>query len=84
MRERNFTLEEANATLPWLEELLARMVPLRDSLEQQQVELMSMMQHRSGNGAVSHDQEIEDSQRTMDDLAQRLRQDPKKSPTGAS
>ena len=75
MRERNFTLAEANATLPWLEELLARMVPLRDSLEQQQVELMSMMQHRSGNGAVSHDQEIEDSQRTMDDLAQRLRQD---------
>ena len=75
MRERRYTLEEANATLPWLEELLARMVPVRDRLEAQQVELMSMMQHRSGNGASSHDREIEESQKTMDDLAQQLRQD---------
>ena len=75
MRERYYTLEEANATLPWLEELLGRMVPIRDSLEQQQIELMSMMQHRSGNGAASHDQEIEDSQKIMDDIAQQLRQD---------
>ena len=75
MRERYYTLEEANATLPWLEELLGRMVPIRDSLEQQQIELMSMMQHRSGNGAASRDQEIEDGQRSMDDIAQQLRQD---------
>lgn len=75
MRERYYTLEEANATLPWLEELLGRMVPIRDSLEQQQIELMSMMQHRNGNGAASHDQEIEDSQKIMDDIAQQLRQD---------
>ena len=75
MRERYYTLEEANATLPWLEELLGRMVPIRDSLEQQQIELMSMMQHRSGNGAASHDREIEDSQKIMDDIAQQLRQD---------
>ena len=75
MRERYYTLEEANATLPWLGELLGRMVPIRDSLEQKQIELMSMMQHRSGNGAASHDQKIEDSQKTMDDIAQQLRQD---------
>ena len=75
MRERYYTLEEANATLPWLEELLGRMGPIRDSLEQQQIELMSMMQHRSGNGAASRDQEIEDGQRSMDDIAQQLRQD---------
>ena len=61
--------------MPWLEELLASMVSIRDSLERQQIELMALMQHRSGNGAASHDQEIEDSQKTMDDLAQQLRQD---------
>ena len=75
MRERRYTLEEANATLPWLEEVLARMVPLRDQLNTLQNELLSLMQHRSGNGATSHDQEIEESQRTMDDLAQQLRQE---------
>ena len=75
MRERYYTLEEANATLPWLEELLASMVPIRDSLERQQIEVMSMMQNRRGNGAASHDQEIEDSQKTMAILAQQLRQD---------
>ena len=75
MRQRRYTLAEANATLPWLEEILARMVPLREQLESQQKELMSLMQHRSGNGATSHDQEIEESQKIQDDLAQQLRQD---------
>ena len=75
MKERHYTLEEANATLPWLEEVMARMVPLRERLDSEQKELMSLMQHRSGNGATSHDQEIEESQKTMDDLAQQLRQD---------
>ena len=75
MRERHYTLEEANATLPWLEELLARMVPIRDQLDAQQKKMLSLMQHRSGNGATSHDKEIEDGQKTMDDLAQQLRQD---------
>ncbi len=75
MRERHFTLQEANATLPWLEEVMARMVPLRDQLDAKQKELLSLMQHRSGNGATSHDQEIEEGQKTMDDLAGQLRQD---------
>ena len=75
MKERHYTLEEANATLPWLEEVMARMVPLRERLESEQKKLMSLLQHRSGNGATSHDQEIEESQKTMDDLAQQLRQD---------
>ena len=75
MRERIYTLDEANATLPWLEEVLARMVPLREQLESQQKELMSLMQHRSGNGASSHDQEIEESQKTQNELDQQLRKD---------
>ena len=74
-------MEEANAVLPWLEDLLGRMVPLRDRLESQQVELMSLMQRRSGNGASSHDQEIVEIQKTMDDLAQELRGTFKTSPT---
>ena len=61
--------------LPWLEEVLARMVPLREQLESQQKDLLSLMQHRSGNGATSRDKEIEESQKTMDSLAQQLRQD---------
>ncbi len=75
MRERLYTLEEANTTLPWLEEMLTRMVPLREQLEAQQKELMSLMQHRSGNGAVSHDREIEESERKQDELAGQLRRD---------
>lgn len=75
MRERLYTLEEANATLPWLEELMTRMVPLREQLEAQQKELMSLMQHRSGNGAASHDREIEESERKQDELAGQLRRD---------
>ena len=75
MRERRYTLAEANATLPWLEEVMARMVPLREQLASQQNELFSLLQNRSGNGAASHDQEIEESQKTQDDLARLLRQD---------
>ncbi len=75
MRERLYTLAEANATLPWLEEVMARMVPLREQLASQQNELFSLLQNRSGNGAASHDQEIEESQKTQDDLARLLRQD---------
>ena len=66
MKERHYTLEEANATLPWLEEVMARMVPLRERLASEQQKLMSLMQHRSGNGATSHDREIEESQKTME------------------
>ena len=68
-------MEEANATLPWLEEVLARMAPLRDQLDARQKALLSLMQRRSANGSTSNDQEIEESQVTMDDLAQQLRQD---------
>ena len=75
MRERHYTLEEANSALPWLEEMLAHMVPLRGRLETQQIELLSLMQHRSGNGATSHDQEIEEAEKTQDNLARQLRQD---------
>ena len=68
-------MEEANSALPWLEEMLAHMVPLRGRLETQQIELLSLMQHRSGNGATSHDQEIGEAEKTQDNLARQLRQD---------
>ena len=32
MRERHFTLQEANALLPWLEETFARLEPLLEEL----------------------------------------------------
>jgi len=75
MRERHFTLDEAKAQLPWLEEVFARVVPMRDQLEAQQGELLSLLRQRGSNGATSKDQEIGDLQRTVDELTGQIKQE---------
>ncbi len=75
MRERYFTLEEANALLPWLEETLQRMMPVRNQLEQRQAELLTLLQQRRGNGHSSKDQEISDTQQAVNQLTEQLQEE---------
>ena len=72
MRRRLFTLEEANAELPWLTETFAGLMPVRDELAVRQQELLALLRERRGNGASSHETERRDLQRTVDRLTQEL------------
>ena len=75
MSETNFTEEEANALLPWLEELFDRMVPARDELAARQEELLELLRQRRGNGSASKEDDIVGTQREVDRLTQRLQRD---------
>lgn len=75
MSDIHFTLEEANALLPWLEEALAGMTPVRDELAARQSDLLELMRQRLGNGAASKDEEITRTQRTVDRLTQALQRE---------
>ncbi len=75
MSDVHFTLEEANALLPWLEETLARLTPVRDELAARQSDLLELLRQRLGNGASSKGEEITGIQRTVDRLTQRLQRE---------
>ena len=75
MTERNFTLEEANAEVLWLEATFARLDPLREELAARHNALLELLRQRSGNGAASHDEEIRDQQATIEFLTQQLRRE---------
>ena len=68
MTERYFTLEEANAQLPWLAATFARLDNLREELATGHNALLELLRQRSGNGATSNDQEIQAQQATVEDL----------------
>ena len=74
MQQRHYTLEEAQAQVPWLEEVFARMASLHDQLQVQHGELTTLMRLRSGNGTSGQHQEIAEGQRTVDSLSDQLRQ----------
>jgi hypothetical protein len=74
MRQHHFTLEEANALLPWLEETFAAVMPVRDELAARQEDLLSLLRLRKGNGASSKERELVRLRRTVDRLTQRLQQ----------
>ena len=74
MRERHFTLEEANAQLTWLAETFARLTPLQDELAQRHSSLLGLLRQRSGNGAASKDQEIRAQQLAIERINEQLRQ----------
>ena len=75
MSEIRFTLEEANALLPWLEERFSRMVPVRDELAARQGDLLELLRLRRGNGSASKEEDIAAAQRDADRLTQRLQRD---------
>ena len=75
MSETSFTLEEANALLPWLEERFSRMLPVRDELAARQEDLLELLRLRRGNGSASKEEDIAGAQRDVDRLTQRLQRD---------
>ena len=72
MTPRHFTLEEANAMLPWLAETFSAVMPAREELVQEQERLLGLLRSGRGNGASSHGTEVADLQRKVDRLTQDL------------
>jgi hypothetical protein len=72
MRNRLFTLEEANALLPWLEEQFVRMMPRRDELAARQEQLIDLLRRRRSNGHSSSEDDIVETQRAVDRLTKEL------------
>jgi hypothetical protein len=72
MRNRQFTLEEADALLPWLEEQFTRMMPLRDELATRQEQLIDLLRRRRSNGHSSNEDDIVETQRAVDRLTKEL------------
>ena len=74
MRDRYFTLEEANALLPWLEEQFARMMPVRDELAARQEQLLTLFRENRSNGSSTKEQDIADTQRIVNRLTEQLQE----------
>ena len=72
MEQQHFTLDEANAMLPWLVETFTGIMPLRDDLAAKQEQLLVLLRNRRGNGASSKEREATDLQRTVERLTQQL------------
>lgn len=72
MLSHHFTVAEANALLPWLEEKFARMVPLRDELASSQERLIDLLRRRRSNGHSSSEEEIAGAQREVDRITRDL------------
>ena len=72
MMNRQFTLEEANALVPWLEERFADMSPVRDELEAKQRELLDLLRRRRSNGHSSSEEEINRAQQEVNRLTRQL------------
>ena len=72
MTPRHFTLDEANAMLPWLAETFSAVMPVREELVQDQERLLVMLRGGRGNGASSHGTEVAELQRKVDRLTQQL------------
>ena len=58
--------------LPWLQETLENIMPLRDELAGRQEELLALLRNRRGNGASSKEREATDLQRTVDRITRQV------------
>ena len=74
MMNRYYTLEEAIAKLPWLEEKFAVMVPVRNELAVRQEELIGLLRRRRNNGHSSSEEEIHACQQAVNRLTRDLQQ----------
>jgi len=74
MEERHFTLEEANAQVPWLEETFASLTPLENELTERHSSLLELLRQRSSNGAASTNEEIRAQQLAIERINEQLRQ----------
>ncbi len=58
MDARVFSLDDANALVPWLEERFAAMAPVRSRLVDRQEHLLGLLRRRRSNGHSSSEAEI--------------------------
>ncbi len=69
MERRQFTLDEANALVPWLEETFQRLANMRREQTDAQSRLDELLEHRGSNGSYSSNETMQQAQGNVDRLA---------------
>ena len=69
MERRQFTLDEANALVPWLEETFQRLANMRREQTDAQSRLDELLEHRGSNGSSSSNETMQQAQGNVDRLA---------------
>ena len=69
MERRQFTLDEANALVPWLEEIFQRLANMRREQTDAQSRLDELLEHRGSNGSSSSNETMQQAQGNVDRLA---------------
>ena len=69
MERRQFTLDEANALVPWLEETFQRLANMRQEQTDAQSRLDELLEHRGSNGSSSSNEAMQQAQGNVDRLA---------------
>ena len=69
MERRQFTLDEANALVPWLEETFQRLANMRQEQTDAQSRLDELLEHRGSNGSSSSNETMQQAQGNVDRLA---------------
>ena len=72
MRHQQFTLEEANALVPWLEETFQRLAPGRQEHLALQKRLAELLRRRSGNGSSSSNEELGRVQESVNRMVRQI------------
>ena len=69
MERRQFTLDEANALVPWLEETFQRLANMRREQTAAQRRLDELLERRGSNGSSSSNETMQQAQGNVDRLA---------------
>ena len=69
MERRQFTLDEANALVPWLEETFQRLANMRREQTDAHSRLDELLEPRSSNGSSSSNEAMQQAQGNVDRLA---------------
>ena len=74
MEHRQFTLEEANALVPWLEETFQRLGRVGEEHGVLHTRLNELLRQRGSNGSSSSSEEMDQAQENVDRLARLLQE----------
>ena len=74
MEHRQFTLEEANALVPWLEETFQRLGRVGEEHTGLQTRRNELLRQRGSNGSSSSSEEMDQAQENVDRLARLLQE----------
>ena len=74
MEHRQFTLEEANALVPWLEETFQRLGRVGEEHGVLHTRLDELLRQRGSNGSSSSSEEMDQAQENVDRLARLLQE----------